>query len=199
MNTDKRGQKTLRIPINLSTEPFRRDRPMLVASGALAVVLALMLAVVVYLIAADRGRVKNTRVAVAQLDSEVRKISVEQAKLEGTLRQPANAEVLQRSVLLNKLLERKSISWTRIFGDLEGVMPPDVRLISVRLPQITSSNEVVLDVQVGAKETGPFLVFLNKLNKSPLFGPVDLKSKQPPTQQEPLYKFRFTVNYAQKL
>jgi Tfp pilus assembly protein PilN len=189
----------VRIPINLSTEPFRRDRPELVASGAVAVVLALLLGVLVYLIVADRARVKDTRVAVARLDSEVRKITAEQATLEGTLRQPANAEVLQRSYLLNTLIEHKSISWTKIFSDLETVMPFETRIISVRLPQITAHNEVVLDVQVGAKEPGPILVFLNRLNKSPLFGPVDPKSTQPPTQQEPIYKFRFMVNYAQKL
>jgi Tfp pilus assembly protein PilN len=172
---------------------------MLVASGAVAVVLALLLCVVIFLITADRARVKDTRVAVARLDSEVRKISAEQARLEGTLRQPANAEVLQRSYLLNTLIEHKAISWTKIFSDLEAVLPLDTRIISVRLPQITSQNEVVLDVQVGSKEPGPILVFLSHLIKSPLFGPVDPKSTQPPTQQEPIYKFRFTVNYAQKL
>ena len=172
---------------------------MLVASSAVAVVLALMLGVVVYLILADRARVKDTRVAVARLDTEVRKITLEQAKLEGTLRQPANAEVLQRSYLLNTLIQHKSISWTKIFRDLESVMPIDVRIISVRLPQVTSQSEVVLDVQVGAKEPGPIIVFMSRLNKSPLFGPVDPKDDQPPTQQEPIYKYRFTVNYAQKL
>ncbi len=172
---------------------------MLVGSAAVAVVLTLMLGVLVYLIAADRARVKDTRVAVAHLDDELRKISSEQAHLENTLRQPANAEVLQRSYLLNTLIEHKSISWTKIFGDLETVMPIETRIISVRLPQITSQNEVVLDVEVGAKDPGPFLVLLSHLNKSPLFGPVAMKGTQPPTQQEPMYKFRFTVNYAQKL
>jgi septal ring factor EnvC (AmiA/AmiB activator) len=71
---------------------------MLVASSACAVLLALMLGFVVFLIFADRARVKDTRVAVARLDSELRKISTEQAQLETTLRQPANAEVLQRSL-----------------------------------------------------------------------------------------------------
>ena len=172
---------------------------MLVASGAVAVVLALLLCVVVYLIVADRARMKDTRVAVAKLDSELRKVSSEQVKLEGTLRQPANAEVLQRAYLLNTLIEHKSISWTKIFSDLETVMPLETRIISVRLPQITSQNEVVLDVEVGAKDPGPFLVLLNHLNKSTLFGPVAMKGTQPPTQQDPVYKFRFTVNYAQKL
>ncbi len=159
------GARVMRIPINLATEPFRRDRPMLVASSALAVLLALMLGFVVFLIVADRARVKDTRVAVARLDGELRKISSEQARLEGTLRQPANAEVLQRAFLLNQLIEKKSISWTKIFNDLEGVLPNDVRIISVRLPQVTSQNEVVLDVQVGAKEMGPCLFFLYHLKK----------------------------------
>ena len=65
---------------------------------------------------------------------------------------PQNAVVLERSVLLNQLIERKSISWTRIFSDLEQVMPYNVALISVRLPQINSRNEVLLDMVVGAKE-----------------------------------------------
>jgi Tfp pilus assembly protein PilN len=189
----------LRIPINLSTEPFRRDRPVLVGYSAVAVVLALLLGVVGYLIVADRARVKDTRVAVQRLDDQVRKMSSEQAKLEGTLRLPANAEVLQRSYLLNMLIDHKAISWTKIFSDLETVMPMETRIISVRLPQITSQNEVVLDVEVGAKEPAPFAVLLSHLNKSPLFGPVAMKGTQPPTQQDPVYKFRFTVNYAQKL
>ncbi len=46
-----------------------------------------------------------------------------------------NAEVLQQSVLLNALIERKSISWTRLFADIAGVQPNGVRLIQVRLPR----------------------------------------------------------------
>lgn len=172
---------------------------MLVASSALAVVLTVLLGFVVFLILADRGRVKDTRAAVRQLDNEVRQITADQAALDATLRQPANAEVLQRSLLLNKLIERKAISWTKIFADLEGVMPPDVRLISVRLPQITSGNEVVLDVQVGSKAPEPVIDFLVRLRKSPLFGPVTLGSYTAPSQNEPLHRYRFTVNYAQKL
>jgi type IV pilus assembly protein PilN len=189
----------MKIPINLSSEPFRRDRPLIVGSAALAAVLAVLLGIMVFLIFAQRERVKDTRAAVDRFEAQVRDLTAQQAKLDSKLREPANAQVLQRSLLLNTLLERKSISWTRIFADLEGVMPYEVRLISVRLPQITSQNEVVLDVQVGSKSPEQVIDFLVRLRKSPLFGPVDLKSTQPPTQQEPIYKYRFTVNYAQKL
>jgi type IV pilus assembly protein PilN len=198
-DTSNRRITDVRIPVNLASEPFRRDRPMLIASGAIALVLAVLLGALVFLMVAERGQVKETRVSVDRLKGQLPAMAAEQARLEATLRQPANAEVLQRSLLLNTLVERKSISWTRIFSDLEGVMPFNVRLISVRLPQITSQNEVVLDMVVGAKEPGSVIGFLKRLEESPRFGTVYTHNSLPPSQNDPLYRYRVTVNYAQKL
>jgi len=189
----------MRVPINLSSEPFRRDRPMLVASGLCAVALAGLLGVLVFLIVSDRGRLKQTREAVGRLDEQLHTIASEQAKLDSTLRQPANAQVLQRALLLNALIERKSISWTEIFADLESVLPHNVRVIQVRLPQVNARNEVLLDMVVGAKEPVPVIEFLKRLEASPLFGPTTLHSSLPPSQNEPLYRYRVSVNYGQKL
>ncbi len=189
----------MRIPVNLSSEPFRRDRPILIASGACALLLAGLLGVLIYLVMSERAQVGDTRVSVDRLNAELRQMNAEQAKLDAMLREPANAEVLERSLLLNTLLERKSISWTRIFSDLEGVMPPNVRLISVRLPQINSRNEVLLDMVVGAKDPGPVIDFFKRLEGSPRFGAIEGHSSLPPSQNEPLYRYRVTVNYAQKL
>ena len=189
----------MRVPINLSSEPFRRDRPMLVASGAATVILAALLGVLVFLFFSERTRVKDTRAAVERLDTEVRSMNAEQARLEQTLRQPANAEVLQRSLLLNTLVARKSISWTRIFADLEKVTPNSVRLVQVRLPQINSRNEVSLDMTVGSQEPTPVIELLKHLSASPLFGPVTMHSSVPPSQNQPLFLYRVSVDYAQKL
>jgi len=188
----------MRISVNLSSEPFRRDRPILFASAACAVLLTGLLGVLIFLVISERAQVKDTRVSVDRLSAELRQMNAEQAKLDATLREPANAEVLERSLLLNTLLERKSISWTRIFSDLEGVMPPNVRLISVRLPQINSRNEVLLDMVVGAKDPGPVIDFFKHLEESPRFGAIEGHSSLPPSQNE-LYRYRVTVNYAQKL
>jgi len=189
----------MRVPVNLASEPFRHDRAMLVASGVVGVVLVAMLAVLGFLIVNERSRLKDTRAAVANLNSQLRTVTAEQAQIDATLRQPANAEVLQRSLLLNALVERKAISWSRIFSDLASVLPYDVRLIQVRLPQITSHNEVVLDMEVGAKEPAPVVYFLQHLENSPLFGHATNDRANQPTQTDPLWRYRVTVNYAQKL
>ena len=188
----------MRIPINLSSEPFRRDRPAIIASFLTGGVLIALLIVQAFLILAERDRAKETREAVNKLDTELRSITAEQGKLDATLREPANASVLERSVFLNTLIDRKSISWTRIFADLESVMPYNVSLVQVRLPQINSRNEVTLDMTVAAEQPGQIIVFLKKLQESPKFGPLTLHTTLPPTQNEPQYRSRLSVDYAQK-
>ena len=78
-------------------------------------------------------------------------------------------------------------------------MPYNVRHDSVRLPQINSRNEVMLDMVVGAKEPGPVIGFLKQLRNRRCSARWMPNSSLPPSQNEPLYKYRVTVNYAQKL
>lgn len=189
----------MRIPLNLASEPFRRDRPILAASAALAVVLTLLLGVLIYLIGADRARLSDTRAQVSRLTRDLQSITSEQARLDATLRQNGNAAILEQNVFLNTLVNRKSVSWTRIFSDLEGVMPLNVRLIQVRLPQVDSQNQVLLDMVVGAQTPGPVIDFLKRLQGSPRFGPATVHNSAPPTDNEPLYRYRVSVNYTQKL
>lgn len=190
---------SVRIPINLASEPFRGDRPMVVASAVCSVLLAGLLATLTYLIVAERGRAGDTRVAVERLSAEVRTMAAQQAQLDAVLHRPDNASVLERSLLLNTLVDRKSVSWTRIFADLEQVLPPNVRVIQVRLPQIDARNEVLLDMVIGAQGPAPVIEFLRNLQASPRFGPATVHNSASPTDNEPLYRYRVSVNYAQKL
>jgi type IV pilus assembly protein PilN len=114
------------------------------------------------------------------------------------MRQEQNAEVLDRSLFLNALLARKGVSWTRIFADLEQVTPHNVRVITVR-PQISTNNELLLDMVVGSQAVEPILNFVMQLEGSTVFGKTTVHTTIPPSQTEPLYRSRVTVNYAQKL
>ena len=105
---------------------------------------------------------------------------------------------MEDSVFINALLYHKGISWSRLFTDLENTIPYDVKLISL-VPSINSRNVVVLDISVAAKEPVAVLEFAKALEKSAVFRDVNPHTTQPPTQAEPFYKGRVTVNYAQKL
>ena len=189
----------LRVPINLASEPFRRDRPLLVGSAVLGAVLALLLIFQVIYIVSEHQQAADIRVAIDRQNVRLRAIADQQGKLNATLRRPENAEVLERSLFLNTLIERKAISWTKIFADLEKVMPYNVRLVSVRLPEVDSNNRILLDMVVGAKDVPPILELFKRLEDSPQFGPTSVQSSAPPSQTDPFYRYHVTVTYAQKL
>ena len=189
----------INIPVNLATEPFRRRRAAVAASGAACLLLLVLLLVQISWIIVQRGQAGNTRAEIDQLNARLRSMGRQQGQLEATLRRPDNAAVLDQSLLLNSLIQRKAISWTRLFADLEKVVPWNVQLISVRLPQIDAQNRVLLDMVVGAADSAPVIEFLKHLEAAPQFGAPQVYTSIPPSQNEKLLRYRITVNYAQKL
>src|SRR4051812_47383784 len=107
----------MNVPVNLASQPFRRDRPMLIGSAIAGTLLFALLCLLVTLNLMDRRRLASTRAAIDTLDARLRTIAGEQAKLDAVLRRPENAQVLDRSLFLNSLIYRKGISWTRLIAD----------------------------------------------------------------------------------
>ena len=188
----------MKIPINLASQPFRRDRAVLAGTIALSLVLVGTLGALIALILADRAQLADVRSDVDRLNRQIRAATTEQGRLDAVLRRPENAEVLERSVFLNALLYRKGISWTRIFADLEKTVPYNVKVLAIR-PSVNSDNQVMLDMTVGADSPEPVIQLYKALEESALFGSVVEHSSLPPTQSDPLYRYRITVIYAQKL
>jgi type IV pilus assembly protein PilN len=188
----------MRIGINLASEPFRRDRPLIAGSIAVGVMLVGLLGMLIYLAAGERARAAEAREAIGKTETQLKIMQRERAQFENVLRQQQNADVLDRSVFLNDLLMRKGVSWTRIFSDLEKVTPHNVRLISVR-PQIRPNNDLMLDMVVGSQSAESILNFVMQLEASSVFGKTTVHTTLPPSQTEPLFRSRVSVNYVQKL
>jgi hypothetical protein len=151
-----------------------------------------------YVAVGERARAAEARTAITNTEQQLGAMAKERSRLEATLRQQQNAEVLDRSVFLNTLLMRKGVSWTRIFSDLEKVTPPNVRVVTVR-PQINGNNELSLDMVVASQAVESIQNFVMQLEASNLFGRTMVHTTVPPSQTEPLFRSRVTVNYAQKL
>jgi type IV pilus assembly protein PilN len=188
----------MRVPINLASQPFRHKRAILIGSSLLAVLMVGTLFMLVSLIKQDRrNKVESMRqLAVAQ--KRLAMVQKDLAAVNQELRQPKNATVLENSILLNQILMRKGISWTRIFADLEKVVPYNVRILQIR-PQIESQNRIYLQMVIGA-DTPPHLnSFLEKLEASDVFGATMVTTIVPPSQTDPLFRYQVSVTYAQKL
>jgi Tfp pilus assembly protein PilN len=166
----------MRIPVNLASQPFRHDRAVLVGSGAVGVLLAVLLVFLISVNTLESGQAAETRKEIDGLEKRMQTITADQARQDAILRRPENAAVL----------------------DLEKVVPYNVRIISIR-PFVTGQGQVSLDMLVGAESTPPLIEMLKNLESSPRFGATYSHSQVPPTQSEKLYRYRVTVTYAQNL
>lgn len=193
----------LNVPINLASQPFRRERAELAILASIGAVLTISLLVFVVLILQDRSDVSTIRKRIRSDQQTLAAVERQQAQSQKVIVQPDNADVFSKSVFYNQLIARRAVSWTRVFDDLTRVMPADVQLIALRLPQVApensgDKNHVELDMLVGAREPQAIMPLLKKLQESPLFGPAEMSSQSPPTQNDPLFRYRLSVPYVQK-
>jgi Tfp pilus assembly protein PilN len=190
--------------LNLASQPFRRERAQNAVLAFVCLVLTCSLLVLVGLILSGRARASHLRTEINRERAELQRLQREQAQFSSLLRKPENADVFAKSVFLNQLIARRAVSWTHVFKDLETVMPANMRLVALRLPQVPSEDasgvdHVQLDMIVGTDRPDAVIQLLKRLQESALFGAASVVNQQPPTQNDPLYRYRVTVAYAQKL
>ncbi len=192
-----------KAPINLASHPFKRERAEIALLAAICAVLTVSLLVFTGLILGDRAQVSTLRESIRNDQRMLTAIDRQQAHSQNIIGRPDNADVFAKSVFYNELIARRAVSWTRVFDDLARVMPASVQLISLRLPQVAAENEggrnhIELDMLVGTREPQAIMPLFKKLQESPLFGAAELSSQTPPTQNDPLFRFRLTVPYVQR-
>jgi type IV pilus assembly protein PilN len=190
--------------INLASQPLRQERALNAALAAISVGLACSLVVLLSLVLHARVQAADLRNTIAGENAQLRALQREQAEYSSVVGKPANANVFATNVFLNELIARRAVSWTKVFSDLQTVLPEDMRLLGIRLPQLASedasgANRVQLDMIVASEKPEVLITFLKRLQQSPLFGPTSVMTQTPPSQNDPYFKFRVTVAYAQTL
>ena len=103
----------MRVPINLAREPFRRDRPILIASAITGFLLLVSLAVLISIAISERRIAIQAQTELNRLNRQLTNIRTEQSKLDREMRLPGNGIVLDRSILINTLIRRKAITSIR--------------------------------------------------------------------------------------
>lgn len=190
--------------INLASQPFRRERAQNAAIAAACVLLTCTLLLLVSLFLHERAQAGDLRNVIDAQRAQLRTLQRQEAKFSAILSKQENADVFATNVFLNELIARRGVSWTRVFSDLGTVLPENMRLLGMRLPQVgveegSGTNRVQLDMLVASERSDAVIGLLKNLEQSRLFEAATVVTQTPPTQNDPFYKYRVTVAYAQKL
>src|ERR1700686_95284 len=170
----------MRVRLNLATKPLETHRRFFVfsgATGALAFILFLALAWHAYSVrkadAAFRLQADN---ALHRIDAR----AAERQELERFFSEPINDQLHDRATFVNPLLDARSFNWTRMFMDLERVLPRGVRVLSIEPKQL--NGQAAVKLIVGASSEEEQQKFLRALERSGTFSHLQLANVRPPNQ-----------------
>jgi Tfp pilus assembly protein PilN len=157
------GEGGVRPWLNLASRPFRNQRLPNSLAALLWVVLLLATTQHARVLAelAPGGTSKAHR-ALAEAEQELARLRDQRAKLD--LPEPGREE-RERWKALQELVDRRTLSWTRLLAVLEGVLPPDVRLTTI-VPQ-PSGDGFEVSVSAVARDDEAALEFLKQLQAHP--------------------------------
>ena len=173
----------MRIDINLATRPYEDSRQFWTYWGTGLALLALATALLIFVAATGYVRAAHDRQELGKLQSQIAAYDREKGEAEAVLNQPQNRDLRDQSQFLNQLFERKSFSWTRVFEDLEKVMPAHLHVISIH--PASADNNVQIKLVVGGDSQVQALDLVRKMENSKHFKQTrinrELQQEQSPT------------------
>lgn len=158
----------MRININLASNPYEAAREYARRMTLLMAGLALLTLGLVGYILHQRSQTRDVDRQMAAARQEIAALDAERAKAISMLNQPQNREVADQSQFLNNLFARKALSWTRVFGEMEKMMPPNIHVVSMK-PEFNRDNQLVLHVLVATSSRDKAVELVKRMEKSPHF------------------------------
>jgi hypothetical protein len=137
----------MRLDINLATTPYEDAREFWVRWGVGVGVLAVLTLVLLALAVQGWIEAGRDRHDIARVQDQILDRDKERAQAQGFLDMAANRSTRDQSQFLNGLIQRKAFSWTRVFEDMELVMPTNLHVVSLQ-PKLNEQNQMELEMRV---------------------------------------------------
>ena len=165
----------MRYHINLASKPYIHARRFytnwLTGLGVLFLFAAVLVGFAV------RALIGSRQVAseVGKLQGQIAKLDAQRARAQEVMDRPENRDVREKSRFLNEAIVRKAFSWTRVFEELERVVPPRVHVVSIR-PEVKNDQvQIVMRVAGDTRENAVEL--LRRMEGSQSFRNPQLRSE----------------------
>jgi hypothetical protein len=165
---------------NLSTRPFYNER-------AVHLLLALAALIVLVLTAFNAIRIvslsrQNTEFSslINRDRAEAGRLTAEAQQIRAGIDQEALKATAAAAGEANRLIGRRTFSWTEFFNRIEETLPPDVMLTNVQ-PSFEQQTPVVIMTVVG-RRTEDIDEFIEKLEATGAFGQI-LPTQNDPTDE----------------
>jgi type IV pilus assembly protein PilN len=158
----------MRLDINLATRPYEDAREFWSRWGLGVGLLGLLTLVLLGWAVSGWIKAGRDRQNIAQLQQQIAEREKERAGAQTVLDLTANRSTRDQSQFLNGLIQRKAFSWTRVFEDLEQVMPQNLHVVSLR-PEMNEQNQMGLQMKVAGNTRNAAVELVHRMEGSKHF------------------------------
>ena len=158
----------MRLDINLASRPYEDAQEFWrrwgMGLGITGIITVLILGFALWKwhkAAKDRTELSSLKQSISALDAKLE-------HSEQVLDRPENRTLRERSNYLNNLFQQKAFSWTKVFEDLERVMPPRLHVVSIK-PETNSDKQLEIKLTVAGESRDRALDLVRKMEDSQHF------------------------------
>jgi type IV pilus assembly protein PilN len=166
----------MRLDINLATRPYEDAREFWGRWGLGVGLLGLLTLFLLGLTVNGWIKAGRDRHQIAQLQAQIAQRNMERAEEQAILDMAVNRSTRDQSQFLNGLIQRKAFSWTRVFEELEQVMPPNLHVVSLH-PEVNEQNQVELSMKVAGDTRNAAIELVHRMEGSKHFQGAQLISE----------------------
>jgi type IV pilus assembly protein PilN len=166
----------MRLDINLATRPYEDAREFWTRWGLGVGLLAVLTVFLLGWTVKAWTEAGRDRQDIARLEAEIGERDSERAKAQAFLDLASNRSTRDQSQFLNGLIQRKAFSWTRVFEDLEQVMPQNLHVVSLR-PELSDENQMKLEMKVVGDSRSAAIDLVHRMEGSKHFRDAQLLSE----------------------
>jgi len=159
----------VQLNINLASKPFLDVRSVLLRWGGWVLLLAVCTVLLVVAALSGWRQTRAVDAKVAQVQSEVDALDAERREAQQVLDAPANNMVVERSKFFNGMIARKTFSWTRVFMQMEKIMPAHLHITSIAPELHPADNSVTVHLTVAGTSRDAAVELVKRLEQSPAF------------------------------
>ena len=162
----------MKVPVNLASRPTETHRRFLTFSVASVVVSFFLCVFLAWHVHVVRKENATFHLQSEQLTTQIELLTNQREQLDHFFSLPENAKLHDRASFINSIIDSQSFSWTRMFLDLERILPGGVRVINIEPRQ--ASGQASVRLTVGATSEAAKQDFLEALERSNAFSHVEL-------------------------
>lgn len=183
----------MRLDINLATRPYEDSGPLWLRWGGAVAALGLFTLILIYSALSGFAAACKDRGLIEQREQQIAARDQQKAKAEEMLSLPANRGTRDRAQFLNDLFQRKSFSWTKVFEDLERVMPPRLHVVSIH-PEKAPDNQLHIKLVVAGESRDRALELVRKMESSKHFQQTQIEQESSQAGQTPGDNVQFDIS-----